>query len=141
MASAGGLWYRWRMRALALAAALAIGCAGAKAPAARLPSGGSEQEARAALGRFAGAVEAGRWREAYALLSARWRAAYTPERLGLDARGAGPLGREATERVQALLAAGTPLSGDGRTRTLPVGSGRAAVLVLEPEGWRVDALE
>jgi hypothetical protein len=129
------------MRALALAAALAIGCAGARHPAAPLPSGRSEAAAREALGRFAGAVEAERWPEAYALLSARWRAAYTPTRLALDARGAGPVGREAAERVQALLAAGTPLAGEGATRTLPVGSGRAAILVLEADGWRVDALE
>jgi len=141
MAPGPGLWYRCPMRALALAAVLATGCAGGPHPVAPLPSGRSEAAAREALGRFAGAVEAGRWPEAYALLSARWRAAYTPTRLALDARAAGPVGREASERVQALLAAGTPLAGEGDTRTLPVGSGRAAVLVLEPGGWRIDALE
>jgi hypothetical protein len=129
------------MRALALAAALALGCAAAGRPVDPVPSGRSEAAAREVLVRFAGAVEGERWPEAYALLSARWRAAYTPTRLALDARGAGPVGREAAERVRALLAAGTPLAGDGNRRTLPVGTGRAAVLVLEQGGWRVDALE
>jgi hypothetical protein len=135
------LWYRFRMRALVVAVALAAACAGAHPPAGPVPPGREEAAARAALGRFAEALEAGRWPEAYALLSARWRSAYTPTRLALDARGAGPVGREATERVRALLAAGTPLAGEGGRRTLPVGSGRAAVLLLEEDGWRVDALE
>ena len=127
----------------ALAAALTlacVACATSRTPRS-VPSGRSDAAAREVLTRFAGAVERERWSEAYALLSARWRAAYTPTRLAHDARGAGPVCREATERIGALLAAGTPLSGEGGQRTLPVGSGRAAVLVLEEGGWRVDALE
>jgi hypothetical protein len=127
------------MRGPALAAAVLLACAtGGGAP---VPSGRTEASAREALARFAGALEAERWAEAYALLSARWRTAYTPTRLAADARGAGPVGREATERVRALLAAGAPLAGEGARRTLPVGSDRAAVLILEEGGWRVDALE
>jgi hypothetical protein len=127
------------MRSPLLAAALALACASARP--ATVPSGSSEGAAREALARFAAAVEAGRWPEAYALLSARWRAAYTPSRLASDARGAGPVCREATERVRALLEAAAPLSGEGSRRVLPVGSDRAAVLLLEEGGWRVDALE
>jgi hypothetical protein len=128
------------VRLAALAAALALSCAG-PAGAGAVPTGRSEAAARDALRRFADAAEAGRWTEAYALLSARWRGAYTPARLQADWRGAGPVGREAAERVRALLTAGEPLAGDPARRVLAVGEGRAAVVVLEDGGWRVDALE
>jgi hypothetical protein len=128
------------VRRLALAAALALACVtpGAGAPP---PSGRTAADAREVLARFAGAVASGRWSEAHVLLAARWRAAYTPARLATDAEGAGPVGREAAERVAALLEAGTPLTGDARRRALPVGAGKEAVVVLEEGGWRVDALE
>jgi hypothetical protein len=126
-----------------------------------IPTGRSEAVAREVLHRFATAVQERRWPEAYALLSDRWRAAYTPARLASDHEGAGTVGRDAAERVLALLAAGTPLVGDpgsghpepgatlqpraksrdGARLSLPVGGGRAAVLVAEAGGWRVDALE
>jgi hypothetical protein len=126
-------------RLLALPALVALACAAAQ-PGGTAPARG-EAGARDALARFAGAVEAGRWADAQALLSARWRAVYTPARLATDAGGAGPVGREAAERVLAALDAGTPLQGDPARRALPVGAGRAAVAVLEEGGWRVDALE
>jgi hypothetical protein len=106
-----------------------------------LPTGHTEAAARETLSRFARALQAGRWPEAYALLSGRWRSAYTPSRLGIDYDGAGPLGREETERILALLAAGAPLAAHGDRLALPVGTGRAAVLVPEGVGWRVDAHE
>ncbi len=93
------------------------------------------------LARFTGALEAGRFDEAHALLSARWRQAYTPGRLALDFRGAGPGAREAAVRVARLLAAGEPVVRGPDAARLPAGGGRAAVLVPEPGGWRVDALE
>jgi hypothetical protein len=123
----------------ALAAAV-LACAGAR-PYPPLPEGLDEAAARASLSRFARALEAGRLDEALALLSARWRAAYTPGRLARDLAGAGPYGREERERVLAALAARGALEvGAGRAR-LPLGPGRAAVLVAEGGSWRVDALE
>jgi hypothetical protein len=49
--------------------------------------------------------------------------------------------RDAADRVVALLEAEAGLEGDEDTLRLPVGPGRAARLVREPAGWRVDALE
>src|SRR5438067_1599053 len=88
---------RRTMRALP-ALLSALGCAAA--PMARGPSEPAEvSAARAALGDFVTAVEAGRWDDAYRLLSARWRGQYTPKRLAADHAAAGPLGREAAQRV------------------------------------------
>jgi hypothetical protein len=95
----------------------------------------------AVISRFLAALQAGRWPEAYGLLSARWRASYTPRRLELDYGGAGPVARESAARVEAALAAGEQLTvADGRA-TLAVAPGKAAVLLAEGGGWRVDALE
>ena len=61
--------------------------------------------------------------------------------------GRAPLGalaiaaRRGTERVIGALSAGVPLVHGPDVARLPVGEGRAAVLVLEPGGWRVGALE
>jgi len=133
-------------RALAAALLLAAGCAtpgpgpgggggpaGAPAPA--------REDGRAVLLRFALAVQGGRWSEAWPLLSERWRAATSPGRLAADYRGAGPVAREASERVVALLTAGAALQPSQGRLTLPVGPGREARLVEEAGGWRVDALE
>jgi hypothetical protein len=49
--------------------------------------------------------------------------------------------REAAARAHALLAAGQRVSIRAHGATLTVGAGRAAVLVEEEGGWRVDALE
>ena len=124
-------------RLLPLALAAALSCAGARPP----PSGTDDAAAREVLGRFARAVQAGRWEEADALLSARWRASHGPGRLALDYRGAGPAAREAAERVARALDAGAPIARSAGQALLAVGEARAAVLVLEPGGWRVDALE
>ena len=153
-------------RALTLALALlAAGCAGPGAEAAgprgraatgpamppaalspRLPAGPGARAspAEVALGvllRFCDAGKAGRWPEAWGLLSARWRGALTPEQLAADWAGAGPLAREAAERVEAQALAGVPLTGAGRELQLVVAPGRAARLVEEGGAWRVDALE
>ena len=128
-----------RLSALAVAAALA--CAGAGRPFPPPPAGTGDAAAREVLGRFARAVEAGRWEEANALLSARWRSSYTPGRLALDFRGAGPGAREAAARLVRALAAGEPITRAPPGARLPVGGGREAVLVAEAGGWRVDALE
>jgi hypothetical protein len=93
------------------------------------------------LERFTAALTARRWPEAYALLSERWRARYTPSRLASDWASAGSVSQEAAERARALLAAGQPLVTRAQTATLTVGEGRAAILVHEVGGWRVDALE
>jgi hypothetical protein len=91
--------------------------------------------------RFAREVRAGRWTAAWPLLSDRWRAATSPGRLAADYRAAGPLAREAVERVAALLQEGATLSASPGALRLEVGPGRAARLVREQAGWRVDALE
>lgn len=130
-----------RPSVLAALAACALACAGAARPFPPPPAGTDDAAAREVLARFARALEAGRFDEAHALLSARWRAAYTPGRLALDWRGAGPSAREAAGRVAARLAAGEPLRREGAAAQLGVGPGRAACVVAEASGWRVDALE
>jgi hypothetical protein len=128
-------------RALASAAlALAVACAGAGG-ARPPPSGTDEAAAREVLRRFALALDGARFEEAHALLSARWRAATTPGRLALDWRGAGGGAREAAARVLARLEAGDALERSGAAARLPLGAGRAALVVAEAGGWRVDALE
>jgi hypothetical protein len=115
-----------------------VGCAGERA--ARVPEAptGSPD---AALRAFAAALRDGRFETAQELLSARWRAAYTPRRLAVDLAGAGPAGQEAAQRAVSALDAGAPLVRDGDTARVPLGGDRAAVVVLEDGGWRVDALE
>jgi hypothetical protein len=135
--------------ALALALATLAGCAapregaaqGAAADRPGGPSGPSPEEGRVVLLRFALAVRAGRWAAAWPLLSDRWRAATSPGRLAADYRAAGPVAREAAERVAALLEGGASLSASPGVLRLEVGPGRAARLVREPAGWRVEALE
>lgn len=129
--------------ALLAAAVLCAACAGGThgRRAGGLPAGGDDGAAREVLGRFAAALEAGRFDEAHALLSARWRAAYGPGRLALDFRGAGPDGRAAVARVLAGLSAREPLERSAAEARLATGNGRAAMLVLEAGAWRVDALE
>lgn len=91
--------------------------------------------------RFCDAAKGARWPEAWGLLSARWRTALTPEQLAADWAGAGPMAREAAERVEAQVRAGVPLTGAGRELQLRVAPGRAARLLEEGGAWRVDALE
>jgi hypothetical protein len=107
------------------------------------PPGPPQAEARAALARFALALREGRWTDAWSMLSAPWMARLTPERLAADWRESGPVGPRALARVEAALAAGLPLAMDagGQGATLPLGEGKAAVLVLEDGRWRVAALE
>jgi hypothetical protein len=129
------------LRRLATLALLSTALACATGRTAPLPTGTDDAAAREVLGRFARAVQAGRWEEADALLSARWRATHGPGRLALDWRGAGPSAGEAATRVLGALDAGIALERVSGSARLPVGAGRAAVVVLEPAGWRVDALE
>jgi hypothetical protein len=123
-----------------LAAALACATA-APRPDAPLPQGLDDAAARASLERFARDLGDGRFDEAWKLLSARWRDAYTPERLALDFAGGGPVAREAAARVIAALSTGAAVEPSGARARLPVGEGRAAVLVAEGGSWRVDAIE
>lgn len=125
------------MRALAASCLLLAACAGGRPPPAADPAA----EAGAALGRFAAAVRAGRLDEAWPLLSGRWRARSTPASLAADLQASGRVGAEAAERVQALLGAGRLPEVQGDRAALPVGEGKAAVLLLEGGAWRVDALE
>jgi hypothetical protein len=125
--------------AAALLVAAALACAGARSF--EPPPGTDDAAAREVLGRFVRALEAGRFDEAHALLSARWRAASSPSRLAVDFRGAGPSAREAAARVASRLATGEPLERSAEGVRLPVGGGRAALLVAQGGAWRVDSLE
>jgi hypothetical protein len=130
-----------RLRAaLGAVVAAALACAGPGASRAP-PRGLGEDDARAVLGRFADALDAGRLDEAHALLSARWRAGGSPARLGTDLRGAGPTAADQLARVRAALAAGAPVEIAGGAARVALGGGRAAALVAEDGGWRLDALE
>ena len=128
-------------RAAALLAALALcaavtGCATARPPP--LEPGAAPREV---LDHFLRSLEAGRFDEAHPLLGERWRARSTPRRLAADLAAAGPVGRDALERLRALLDAGVPVEVQGGEASLPAGEGRRARLLREPGGWRVDALE
>lgn len=125
-----------------LGALLAAGCASpGPGPASPPPRGLGPSEAGAVLARFAAALQAGRFAEAHALLSVRWREAYTPGRLAVDFAGAGAGAQEAVERVARAVAGGPgPRVEQGRA-VLALGAGRAAVLLAEPDGWRVDRIE
>lgn len=123
-----------------LAAALACATAAPRTDA-PLPEGLDDAAARAALERFARDLGDGRFDDARKLLSARWRDAYTPGRLALDFAGGGPSAREAAARILAALSSGAALDRSGARARLPVGEGRAAVLVAEGGSWRVDAIE
>ena len=127
-----------RSTILSLVLAGAIGCAGGRAARAPEARAGTPD---AALRAFAAALGDGRVEAARELLSARWRAAYTPSRLAVDLAGAGPAGQEAAQRAVSALDAGAPVLRDGDTARVPLGGGRAAVVVLEEGGWKVDALE
>ena len=128
------------MRALPAACLLLAACAGARPPDGPDPAGPAA-EAGQVLGRFATAVREGRLDQAWPLLSSRWRARSTPATLAADLAASGRVGPEAAERVQALLAAGRLPAVEGERAALAVGEGKAAVLLLEGGGWRVDALE
>ena len=117
--------------------AVLAACAAPQRPPAASPA----EAAGAALSRFVGAVDGGRWPEAWSLLSARWRARETPERLAADLAASGPVGSSAVARARAALAAGALPDVKGRSASLAVAQGRAAALVEEDGAWRVDALE
>jgi hypothetical protein len=140
-------------------AALLAGCATTSSGALGGPAGGPAgqvgtgdrtdpaSEAAEVLGRFTTALRAGRFGEAWPLLSTRWRERTTPEQLAADWRGGGSVPAEAADRVASLLASGARPAlaparpGQPRSCALAVGPGRAARLIEQPGGWRVDALE
>jgi hypothetical protein len=105
------------------------------------PAVAPDEGPRHALSRFVDAIEAGSWTEAYGLLSARWRGQLTPARLAADYTGSEAVGRGATARVRALLAGGASLEVNRDLAILPVGEGRAAMVLFEGGAWKVDALE
>ena len=126
-------------RLLAAALLLSLACAAPAAAGVRTPPPGAAPRQR--LARFLSAVEAARWEEAQALLSARWRGRLTPAGLAADHAAAGPVAARTVERARALLGAGAALDLRDRTALLPVGPGKAAVLLEEGNDWFVDALE
>ncbi len=132
------------LRALALALLACAAPTPRPVPESRYPAraeGEANGTPRATLAAFVAAVEAQRWTEAFALLSARWRGRLTPAGLATDYAASGPVGRSSATRVQAMLSSGARLAVRKGTAVLEVGEGRAAVLLQEGDGWRVDALE
>jgi hypothetical protein len=128
-----------RHRVAVVVVSLALACT--TAPTRPPPPADVGVDPASVLGRFTAALEGRRWDEAYALLSARWRARSTPARLAGDLAVSGAAGREAVERVRALLASGARPAVSGPVASLRVGEGRSAQLLLEEGAWRVDALE
>lgn len=129
-------------RAQSILLCLLLACvtsAGGRRQAAKPPD--SDAGPRAVLAQFVAAIEAQRWSEAYTMLSARWRVQLTPARLATDYAGSEAVGRGATARVKGLLAGGALLVVGKERAVLPVGEGRAAVVLLEGDAWKVDALE
>lgn len=88
--------------------------------------------------RFATAVRAGRFDQAWELLSLPLRARYTPELLSRDFR-AEPTAAARLERA-VVAVEGVPVA-DGSAVRYPLGGGGAVVLLHEPGGWRLEALE
>jgi uncharacterized membrane-anchored protein len=97
------------------------------------------------LVRFAGALEAGRFDEAFALLSTRWRTLTSPARLAADWAGARAVAAEAAARAR-IRGPGAQVALVGDQARVDLGEGRTARLVAEGRAgggaaWRVDALE
>jgi len=88
--------------------------------------------------RFAAAVRAGRFDQAWELLSLPLRTRYTPELLSRDFR-AEPAAAARLERA-VVAVEGVPVR-EGPTVRYPLGGGGAVVLFQEPGGWRLEALE
>jgi hypothetical protein len=122
--------------ALLAAGLLALGAC-ATAPPLPASTSGDPSGPRATLDRFLRAAGARDFEGAHALLSARWRERVSPARLAADFE-VEPL---AARRLDLAGAAADRLQVRGSTARLPLGQGRALVLIEEAGGWRVDQLE
>jgi hypothetical protein len=98
----------------------------------------STEAAEAVILRFAAAVRARHFDEAWRCLSMSWRGRYSVEALTRDFE-AEPTASARLERA-VLAAEGIPVK-DGHTVRFPVAGGGAVVVQKENDGWRLDALE
>jgi hypothetical protein len=94
---------------------------------------------RGALEQFLGAAGRGDFEAAFRLLASPLRARYTPARLASDYAAVRGLAQDKLARLRASLDADWRIGAD--EASLPVGEGKRARLVREPEGWRIAALE
>lgn len=140
LAAGPASWYRPPVRRLPLLLALLLpACATAPSVPPRPPAEAADPAPARALVAFLDAVDADRFDEAYGLLSGRWRPRLTPERLRDDRVEGGALAGDRLAR--ARIAAAGPVRREGDRAGFPIGEGKAVRLVLEPSGWKVDALE
>lgn len=119
---------------------LPAGCeACAPCPTLRTPARPEAPGPRGALEQFLGAAGRGDFEAAFRLLASPLRARYTPARLASDYAAVRGLAQDKLARLRASLDAGWRIGAD--EASLPVGEGKSARLVREPEGWRIAALE
>lgn len=118
---------------------LLVGCAGAQ-PVARVsqvPS--ADAEPAEVLRVFVDATRERDFETVWRLLASPWRARYSPESLRRDFER---VEQGALERIaRAELAAVTPPLREGDRVRFEIATDLAVQLVLEPDGWKVEALE
>ena len=132
---------RYALALLLLASCVATPKPLPEAPVAKpdLPATADQEgAARAVVQRFVMAAEAGRFEEVHSLLSKPLRDKYSVELLARD-YGADPLAAARLTQIK-LKSSGSPLA-TKEAASLEWASGRSLRLVLEPEGWRIAALE
>lgn len=125
-----------------LVAALVTGCATTPPPVRELPPEkpyvDPAAEQRAVLDAFLQAVEKQRFDDALQWLSKAWRDRYDGSLFArdfdVDPRAADRLALIRSHRGDAFVIV-------QNAATLPLAKGRAMQLVLEPQGWRIAALE
>lgn len=111
----------------------------APCPACEAPPRADALGPRGTLEQFLRAAGRGDFEIAYRLLASPLRARYTPARLAADYSAVRGLAHEKLARLQARGESSWRIGVD--QASLPVGEGRSARLVREPEGWRIAALE
>ncbi len=132
-----------RLVAAVLAAALLLPACATRGPTVPEPDAGAASGAMAdpaeTLGGFVTAARERDFETVWGLLASPLRARYTPETL---ARDFSRVEQGALERLSraGLEASAAPEVEGGRAR-FPIGDGRAVQLVLEADGWKVEALE
>ncbi len=87
---------------------------------------------------FLTAVDARDFDRALALTSASWRQRYSVEQFAADFASE-PLAQERLARVRVALS--LPVQVTGAAAAIELGEGRVLRLVLEPDGFRLSALE
>ncbi len=108
-------------------------------PACEAPLRDAALGPRGALDQFLKAAERGDFEAVYRLLASPLRARYTPARLASDFSAVRGLAQDKLARLRACPQSAWRVAAD--QAFLPVGDGKSARLVREPDGWRLAALE